>query len=105
MICPDCNTSLSDTARFCSTCGRPVNPAPYARQWPRLERPRQGRRIAGVCAAFAQRYGWDPMLVRLILVLTVFCGAGAPLLAYLIAWIIIPNEPYLLPQMTSVTPS
>jgi phage shock protein PspC (stress-responsive transcriptional regulator) len=43
------------------------------------------------------------MLVRLILVLAVFCGAGAPFLAYLIAWIIIPNEPYPLPQRTGVT--
>jgi phage shock protein PspC (stress-responsive transcriptional regulator) len=43
------------------------------------------------------------MLVRLILVLAVFCGAGSPLIAYIIAWIVIPNEPYLLPQRTGVT--
>jgi phage shock protein C len=82
-----------------------VTAAPFARQWPRLERPREGRRIAGVCAAFAQRYGWDPMLVRLILVLSFFCGAGMALPAYIIAWIIIPNEPYLLPQRTGVATS
>ena len=105
MTCPACQTSLNENARFCSACGCPLAVAPYARQWPRLERPLVGRRIAGVCAAFANRYGWDPMLVRLILVLTVFCGAGAPLLAYIIAWIIIPNEPYMLPQSTGVTTS
>ena len=103
MTCAACGNSVNDTARFCSACGAPLGAGqPYARQWPRLERPRQGRRIAGVCAAFAQRYGWDPLLVRLILVLGVFCGAGFPLLAYLIAWIVIPNEPYLLPQTTGV---
>jgi phage shock protein C len=103
MICPACQSTLSENAKFCSTCGCPQTAVPYAREWPRLERPLVGRRIAGVCAAFANRYGWDPMLVRLILVLAVFCGAGAPFLAYLIAWIIIPNEPYPLPQRTGVT--
>lgn len=102
MVCAACGNTVNDTARFCSACGAPLAGAAYASQWPRLERPRQGRRIAGVCAAFAQRYGWDPMLVRLILVLAVFCGAGAPLIAYFIAWIIIPNEPYMLPQTTGV---
>lgn len=105
MVCPVCHANLNDAARFCSSCGCALNSATYARQWPRLERPRQGRRIAGVCAAFANRYGWDPLLVRLILVLSVFCGAGSPLIAYVIAWIVIPNEIYLLPQTTSVTPS
>ncbi|HSU20115.1 MAG TPA: PspC domain-containing protein [Acidobacteriaceae bacterium] len=105
MVCPACGNSVSDTARFCSACGTALGVTAYGRQWPRLERPRQGRRIAGVCAAFAQRYGWDPLLVRLILVLAVFCGAGAPLIAYLIAWIIIPNEPYMLPQTTGVARS
>ncbi|HTV09935.1 MAG TPA: PspC domain-containing protein [Candidatus Aquilonibacter sp.] len=105
MNCPACQTTLNDQARFCSACGCPQTATPYNRQWPRLERPLVGRRIAGVCAAFANRYGWDPLLVRLILVLCVFCGAGAPLLAYFIAWIIIPNEPYPLPVATGVTHS
>lgn len=104
MTCAACGNNVNDTARFCSACGAPLGAAAavYGRQWPRLERPREGRRIAGVCVAFAQRYGWDPLLVRLILVLSVFCGAGAPLIAYIIAWIVIPNEPYMLPQTTGV---
>lgn len=105
MMCPACNTTINEQARFCSNCGCALTSTSYARQWPRLERPLIGRRIAGVCAAFANRYGWDPMLVRLILVLAVFCGAGAPLLAYIIAWIVIPNEPYMLPQRTGVPAS
>jgi phage shock protein PspC (stress-responsive transcriptional regulator) len=51
--------------------------------------------IAGVCAAFAQRYGWDVTVVRIITALVCLSGAGA--LAYLIAWIIIPEEPYTVP--------
>jgi phage shock protein PspC (stress-responsive transcriptional regulator) len=58
-----------------------------------LFRPLQGRAVAGVCAGFAQRYGWDVTIVRLLLVLGVLLG-GAPLIAYIIAWIVMPNEPY-----------
>jgi len=59
-----------------------------------LFRPLQGRAIAGVCAGFAQRYGWDTVLVRLALVAAVLIGCGTPVIAYIIAWIVMPNEPY-----------
>jgi phage shock protein C len=107
MICPACGTGVGDGARFCSGCGQPVADHAYAYAPParRLERPRYGRAIAGVCAGFAEHYGWDPVIVRLVLVVVVLFGAGTPLLAYLIAWIVMPNGPYVLPQATSVTPS
>jgi phage shock protein C len=57
-----------------------------------LLRPRYGRKVAGVCAAFARSYGWDLNLVRLVLVLLVFFGGGG-VLAYVICWIVIPEEP------------
>jgi len=61
-----------------------------------MTRPRNNRVIAGVCAAFAQRYGWDLTLTRVIAaILIVFTGVGA--LAYIAAWIIIPEEQYALP--------
>ena len=47
------------------------------------------------------------IIVRLVLCLAVLFGAGLPLIAYLIAWAVIPNEPHLLPppavQTTSPT--
>ena len=70
-----------------------------------LVRPRQGRVIAGVCAGFAQAYGWDPVIVRLVLCVIALCGAGTPILAYLIAWIVMPNAPYGYPQRTDLTNS
>jgi phage shock protein C len=70
-----------------------------------LVRPRQGRVIAGVCAGFAQAYRWDPIIVRIVLCLIALCGAGTPILAYLIAWIVMPNAPYDLPQRTDLTNS
>jgi phage shock protein C len=70
-----------------------------------LVRPREGRVIAGVCAGFAQAYRWDPVIVRLVLCLIALCGAGTPILAYLIAWIVMPNAPHEYPQRTDVTNS
>jgi phage shock protein PspC (stress-responsive transcriptional regulator) len=55
--------------------------------------------IAGVCAAFAFHYGWDLNLVRILTALfIVLTGVGA--LAYIIAWVVIPEEPYALPTKT-----
>jgi phage shock protein C len=56
--------------------------------------------IAGVCSGLALHYGWDLTIVRLILVLCVlFAGTGV--LAYIIAWIVIPEAPYELPGPAS----
>jgi phage shock protein PspC (stress-responsive transcriptional regulator) len=52
--------------------------------------------IAGVCAGFALHYGWNRNLVRILTALVaLFTGVGA--IAYLIAWVIIPEAPYALP--------
>jgi len=59
-------------------------------------RPRNNRMIAGVCAAFAQQYGWDVTVAR-ILTAIIACFTGVGAIAYLIAWVIIPEEPYALP--------
>ena len=47
--------------------------------------------IAGVCAGIADYFNIDPVLVRLLWVLVAF-GMGTGVLAYLIAWIIIPRK-------------
>ena len=68
-------------------------PPPFARL--RLTRPRSPRLIAGVCSGLALHYGWDINLVRiLVAVFSFFFGTG--ILAYLAAWIIIPDSPYTL---------
>jgi phage shock protein C len=101
MICMNCSSEVQDGARFCSACGVRVAPAygtvHEAATREGLVRPRQGRAIAGVCAGFARRYGWDVTVVRLVLVLTALVGCGTPFLAYLIAWIVMPNEPFSFP--------
>jgi phage shock protein PspC (stress-responsive transcriptional regulator) len=56
-----------------------------------LIRPRRGRVIAGVCAAVANRFGVSATLVRVLTVLS-FLLPGPQILAYIILWILIPNE-------------
>ncbi len=57
-----------------------------------LVRSRKGRMVAGICAGAAEYFGWDVTLVRvLVAVFTVITG-GAGILAYLVAWAIIPEE-------------
>ncbi len=56
-----------------------------------LRRPRSGRIIGGVCAALAHRFGWDVTVVRLIFVLSILLP-GPQVIAYLIAWVVIPAE-------------
>ena len=57
----------------------------------KLLRPQDGAMAAGVCAAFARRFGVDVTLIRLGWVIAVLCF-GTGLLAYLLCWIIIPEE-------------
>jgi phage shock protein C len=49
------------------------------------------KKIGGVCGGLGEYLGIDPTLVRLALILLFFLG-GTGLLAYLIAWIIIPRR-------------
>jgi phage shock protein C len=57
----------------------------------RLYRSESDRILGGVCGGIAEVYDFDPTLVRLIAV-ALFFGLGTGLLAYLVAWLIIPTE-------------
>jgi phage shock protein C len=61
---------------------------------PRLYRSRRHRMIAGVCGGLAERYDWDPSVVRLIFVLASFLPIPTHIaLLYIIMWIVIPEAP------------
>lgn len=47
--------------------------------------------IAGVCAGIARRFDWNPTVVRVVAVASIFIP-GPQVLAYVICWIFIPNE-------------
>jgi phage shock protein C len=58
----------------------------------RLYRSREHSMIGGVCAGIADYFDTDPSLIRLAAVLLFFAG-GVGVLAYIVAWIIIPHKP------------
>lgn len=59
----------------------------------RLFRSKSNRVIAGVCGGIGEYSGIDPVVIRLIwLLLTVFTGFFPGILAYIIAWLIIPEK-------------
>jgi phage shock protein C len=102
MFCSKCGNQVAPSSRFCPACGATVSstPPPPPSGAPfipgQLTRSRTNRMIAGVCAGFAQHYGWDLNLTRIVTaVLAVFTGVGA--VAYLVAWVVIPETPYDLP--------
>lgn len=49
--------------------------------------------IAGVCAGLAERYGWDPVLIRVVFVV-LFFTVGFTLPVYIVMWAITPTAPY-----------
>jgi phage shock protein C len=57
-----------------------------------LVRSRKGRMAAGICAGIADYFGLDVTLVRVIVAVASVMTGGAGVLAYLVAWMIIPGE-------------
>lgn len=58
----------------------------------RLYRSRD-KKIAGVCGGIAEYFKIDPTIIRLIWAIAVLVY-GTGLLAYLICWIVIPEDPF-----------
>lgn len=58
----------------------------------RLYRSRDDRVVAGIGGGLGRYLGIDPVLVRIAIVVLALMGGGG-VLAYLIAWLVIPEEP------------
>ncbi|MDD5651440.1 MAG: PspC domain-containing protein [Candidatus Nanoarchaeia archaeon] len=52
----------------------------------------KNKMIAGVCAGFAEYYGIDPTLVRVIFAGITILSMGTGILIYLAAWLLMPKK-------------
>lgn len=58
----------------------------------KLYRSKNDRMIAGICGGLAKYFNIDPTVVRLITVLGFFVTASAFFWAYLVLWVVVPEE-------------
>jgi len=106
MFCTKCGTELDDRSRFCSHCGAitgrgaPQDPSTI---YNRLSRPREDRKIAGVCAGIARYMGLDVTLVRILFVVFAIWPPAVGLIVYVVCWIVMPNDPLQLPAPATRT--
>lgn len=63
-----------------------------AKKIKKMYRPKKGRKIAGVAAAFSDYFEVDVTLVRLIWVFLLIPGGFPGFLPYLVCWLVIPEE-------------
>ena len=99
MYCSQCGKLIQDDANLCAYCGNRIGTA--ARR--QLIRPRAGRKVAGVAAAFAAYFQIDVTLVRVLWLLAEVFTIPLAIVAYIVAWIVIPEEPK--PITKAPTPS
>ena len=95
MICPSCQKEIADNSRFCYLCGARLiapAPAPVPGVGPhRLYRSIRDRKIGGVCGGLGEYFEVDPTIIRVVFALGIFTGLG--IVAYLVAWMVIPLAP------------
>lgn len=95
MYCNYCGKVIQDDANVCAYCGKQVSTVVARR---RLVRPRVGRKVGGVCLGFADYFDLDVTLVRVIWLLAVVFTIPLAIVGYIVAWIVMPEEPHLLPE-------
>lgn len=98
MFCNYCGKQLPDDAQLCAYCGKNVAGAVSRK---RLVRPREGRKIAGVCIGFAEYFDLDVTLVRIVWLLCSLFGLLG-VVAYGAAWIVMPEAPLALNSAPAV---
>ncbi len=101
MFCTSCGLELVGDHRFCHRCGTAtgqgsafsatVKPAQF------LSRPREGGKIAGVCAGLGRYLGMDVTLVRIVVACLALTPPSFGLILYIVCWIAMPKDKLLLP--------
>ena len=58
----------------------------------KLLRSTKNKMVAGVCGGIGEYFNVDPTVIRLLWVIFTLISMGAGVIAYIIAWIIIPES-------------
>ncbi len=106
MFCPNCRREIADCSNFCYYCGCRQQYAPAGvMPQKRLMRSSIDCKIAGVCGGLAEYLNVDSTVLRLVWVLVfIFTGFIPGGLAYIIAWIVIPQAPLPVPVVVPQPP-
>jgi len=91
MFCSHCGKEYSQRVNFCCHCGAALS-TPAGTGTRKLTRSRTNKKIAGVCSGFANYLNLDVTLVRIVWLMLAFLW-GWGLIGYIIAWIVMPDEP------------
>ena len=70
----------------------------------RLYRSRSDRLLGGVLGGLGAYLGVDPLILRIVTVLLTIMGAGALVVAYIVMWVLVPEEPLAPAQGAYATP-
>ena len=112
MYCTQCGTRLDDAARFCTSCGSPTRIAPQGASVPtgssgftgstapgagtaapvrKLRRVMAQKKIAGVCAGFAEYFDTDLTVMRIVWIALLLLPPHLGLIAYIVSWAVLPK--------------
>jgi len=108
MYCSSCGIEVSEAARYCPQCGTVTGkesiPSPTRKPAHSLSRPRDERRIAGVCSGIARYLGIDVTLVRILTIVLTIWPPAVGLIFYVVCWIVMPQQPLLLAPPSPQSP-
>jgi phage shock protein C len=100
MYCSSCGIEIADASRYCPQCGTATGQAGFVSHTGRparvLSRPRDDRKIGGVCSGIARYLGVDVTLIRILAVVLAVWPPLTGAVIYLVCWLVMPQDPLLL---------
>ncbi|HYI92711.1 MAG TPA: PspC domain-containing protein [Bryobacteraceae bacterium] len=104
MFCTNCGVQLEERDSYCFECGTATSRAKAPQSQKPLFRSISNKKVAGICGGLAEYLNMDSTVVRLLWVVFSLAIPPAGLLGYIIAWIVIPKEPYPVGFTTASVP-